>query len=292
MKKQVLLLLLAAHFSGFSQFDKNSERLERQQRDLFKGLHIKSRKVMRFTMSTADNTSPAPSGLTEYYDRNGNCIAIVNSKSQVTDSSFYDARGNKTRWIIYPEKTIVHYAYDAQGRLLSTIIKSFSDSVLQERLYRYDAPGGHPDLAALYSKNRNTDFVNYDANGNVTELYGLENKARIVYTYDAENRAVSRKQYDQTGMPASAEYNTYDAMDRETDVIKTEGAAADTVTHLQYEYDKLNRRTRMIDHACNGRYKRTITCDYNGEGLPVQETEVTDDPERTRVITRYTYEKY
>lgn len=293
MKKIILLLLLAAPFSGFAQFDKNEEKLEKQQRDLFKARQIKSRKVLKVTMqnTTDNNASPAPSETTEYFDRNGNHVATRNERGQISDSIYYDARGSIIKDISFEKKTIAYIIYNDKHFIQRSVIKTLNDSLLQEYVYSYDAPGANPDVKALYSKTKYTFFLKTDAHFNITEAYDADTKSKLVYQYDSKDRQTRSDSYNGDGSLIETAYIQYDAAGNQKAYLYKQGGSPDTLMQIRSDYDKLNRVTRVINDTKEN-YKVTTIYEYNGEGLPVQETEVHEDPKKTRISTRYTYEKY
>ncbi|HEY0100065.1 MAG TPA: hypothetical protein VGB76_14040 [Pyrinomonadaceae bacterium] len=163
----------------------------------------------------------------------------------------YDARGNKTRQVVYNHdgsvaQTLV-YASDPQGR--STGYEEFTGtlSVPRKHVYVLDDKGNRIEYSLVQPDGSagEKSLYKYDARGNVAEESLYDHKggliSRNVYAYDDRGRQVSQTRYNADGSLSATSALSYDAQDNLIERMRYE---SDILTYrVRYVYD---RRMRVI----------------------------------------------
>jgi RHS repeat-associated protein len=204
-----------------------------------------------------------------YYDALGNVTAVVDPSERVT-RYIYDSAGNVIaildpdgRWVSFKYDTlgrviekniggrIWKYKYDIGGNLISVI-----DPLGNETKYTYDIYGR---IVSEEDPLGRVIHYKYDEFGNLIEKT-YHNNIRISYKYDKFGRVIEKVypdntkvtyEYDRAGRLVRAKNKDidiskiYDSMGRiRENTLKLPGFPSFTI---YYEYDRLGRRTKMID---------------------------------------------
>lgn len=177
------------------------------------------------------------------YDADGNVVSLVNQLGGCTVYS-YDVAGR-----LSSEQTTsggtVSYEYDTQG-LVSKVVNA------RGQVFKcgYDKAGR---LRVVMHDTGNM-FYDYDANGNVVEMWG--SGGLLTRTYDALNRVVSAT--DKLGNTTGYDY---DAVGNLIGLTYPDGKV------VTYTYDAANRMTSVVDWA-----GRTTSYTYDAVGNLVSTT--------------------
>ncbi len=211
------------------------------------------------------SSSDANSNETRFiYDPRNRLIETIDPDNGATAFE-YDLDDNLTA-VLDPAGNRTTFAYDSRNR-----IRGETDPIGNERAFAYDAVNNlvsrtdrngrvteyaYDDLNRLESEtwvgDGNVLQYAYDATGNLTSA--VDNFSSLALTYDNRDRLVSA---DNNGTPAAPSVvlaYTYDPVGKVTSLADTiEGVAGGTNT---YQYDNLNRLTRLIQAGDNVNFKR------------------------------------
>ncbi|MFC5985312.1 DUF6531 domain-containing protein [Marinicrinis lubricantis] len=166
------------------------------------------------------------------YDALGQVIAITDALGQRTEYT-YDERGLLTA-IKDAKQQTTSYAYDAVGQLLSV-----TNALNEMTSYRYDAMG---NIVSKTDALQRMTRYEYDVKSQlVKEINPLQEMTQLFYD---GNGNVTRIVYpgNHQGQQDSVSY-TYDLNSRLTGIQYSDGQ------QVQYAYDLLGRRTRMVDEV-------------------------------------------
>jgi len=170
--------------------------------------------------------------------RKGDLRSITNALGQVTEILAYDRAGRPAR-VRDANGTLVDYTYHARGWLLTRTVRANAD--------------GTPSTADA------TTTLDYDASGNVVQVYSPDNAASLTYTYDAAHRLIGVR--DALGNRIS--YTLTPNGDSRFDRRITSGGT--TAWQFTREFDELNRLVRELDGL--GRPTQRLELDDAVEGI-------------------------
>lgn len=299
MKSRTLLLLFLSRVCT-AQIDKDVYKNREADRILMMTHHVKSKMIIVVKTDTAGQTTK-PAITTDYFDLSGNLLASMDGKRPV-DSSYYNTGNRKTRWLMFASESSILSDYDAENRLIKNTVKNFDGTIQEERDYEYDSLGNNTRIVVRRGNAITNELMRYDGQGNLLELYGYDEGARIVRAYDENSNEIRQDRYDKSGALNDISYSTYDKDNRKIRYIQV-NAANDTIARFRFEYNSKGKMTRKISsvpshyNGVDSSYNSDIIYEYNGEDLPVQQTETVSDRNRygdkkIKTVTRYTYEKY
>ncbi len=168
------------------------------------------------------------------YDAQNRTNKIIDAEGGVVEFR-YDANGNRTH-VIDPVRNVTQFVYDADNRLIQQI-----------------DPLGHISRFA------------YDAAGNRIEAID-RNGRRRTFEYDAMNRMTHERWWEGSNLVRTLEY-AFNALGVQT-------LASDPAARYEYQYDTLNRLTRVAQTQVPGQVDFTLAYAYTPLG---QVASVTDN---------------
>jgi RHS repeat-associated protein len=219
----------------------------------------------------ASGADPADYRTTTVYNDRGQPTSVTDPAGANTSTSYDDAGnatsvtapGNKTTTTTYdaldrpvsvtrPDNSVLHFAYDADGNRTSV-----TDALGHETLFAYDALGRQ---SAQTDPAGRTTTSTYDASGRQTATVDAAGRT-ITLQYDAASQLQGIDYSD--SQTADVDYD-YDALGRRTRMVDGSGTST-------YAYDSLSRLTSSTDAA-----GRTLRYSYDLAGHLTKTTYPTD----------------